>query len=130
MKTYEELDKEARSMGHRRFCAPLAVALVTELPFAIVHHKMMVLGARRDKLTGASYYGIMETLSKCGASFKTIPTPVGVKTNITLEGRLDKTKKYLIHYRGHIAAYVNGKLEDHTVGSRHRVREIIEVTCK
>ena len=50
------------------------------------------------------------------------------KTMTTVAKYLDPSKVYWIYTRGHVAAVINGKVEDWTEGRRHRVLNVCEIT--
>lgn len=128
MNTYSELREHAKKAGHSRFCTLIALSLLTDTPFDTVHHSVRARGWRGSKKVGMKMSYVLKAFGVFGASYKRIPVPKGVKTNITLKGRLDPNKKYLIEYSNHVAAYINGKIEDWSDDRRLRVRDIFEVS--
>lgn len=128
MKTYSEVRAYAVRTGHNKMCAPLAMALVSSESFDDCHEMLAILHHRPHKRTGTRYGGHADGLRQLGYNTKRHGIPHHIKTNITLAGKLDPTKRYIIEYSGHVAAYVNGKIEDWTEGRRYRVRGIVEIT--
>jgi len=128
MSTYWGLSEYSDGKGHRNQCAPIAVSLVSGVPFDEVHELLVENGSRESKTSFTRNTGAVEVLNTLGFKVQKIDIPKGIKTNITLEGRLPVEGKFLVTYRGHIAAVVGGKIEDWSVGRRIRVLEIYEVT--
>ena len=122
MSTYWGLSEYSDTLGHRNQCTPIAVSLVSGVHFDEVHDLLVENGSRLNKTSRTRNTGAVELLKVLGFNVEKIAIPKGVKTNITLEG------KFLVTYRGHIAAVVGGKIEDWLVGSRIRILEIYEVT--
>lgn len=126
--TYKALSEYSDAKGHRNQCVPIAVSLVSGVSFDKAHEMLIESGARISKTSLTRNTGAVEVLNTLGFEVKEIPVPKGVKTSTTLAGGLPKEGKFLVTYRGHIAAYVGGKIEDWLVGTRHRVLKVYEVT--
>lgn len=128
MNTYWGLSEYSDAKGHRNQCAPIALSLVSGIPFDEAHDLLVANGSRKSKTGFTRNTGVKEVLNTLGFKVQKVDIPKGIKTNITLEGRLPVEGKFLVTYRGHIAAVVGGKIEDWLVGRRIRVLEIYEVT--
>lgn len=128
MSSFQRIRDYAKGSGHHRMCAPIAMALTSGETFDDCHEMLTILGLRKGKRTGTTYEGHMKGLHELGFNTTRCLVPNHIKTNITLRGKLDPNKKYIIEYSGHVAAYVNGKIEDWSDGRRKRVIGIVEVT--
>lgn len=124
---FQKILDYAKARGHYRMCAPIAMALTTCESFDDCDEMLRLLGFRRDKRQGTMRSGIVSALRELGYHTRRYGVPSHIKTNITLKGKLDSNKKYLIEYSGHVAAYINGNVEDWSEGRRYRVTGIIEV---
>ena len=124
---FQKVSKRAMDNGHVKMCAPLAMSLVTGETFDDCHDMLNLLGYRPHKRTGTKNGKYSEGLHELGYNTKRHLIPHNIKTNVTLAGRLDPTKEYVIEYSRHVAAYSNGAIEDWTDGRRHRVLGIVEV---
>ena len=121
---YETVRECALSMGHKRFCAPLAMALVTGFDYMKCHDILVDRGYRHSG-TSTTKKEWVEVLPELG--FKLTKVRVSAKTNVTLQGTLNPDMKFLVAYRRHIAAYVGGKIEDWSEGKRNRIAFVTEV---
>jgi hypothetical protein len=117
----------AQKNGHKNFCTDAAITIASGVDFNRVHETQRKLGLRKSKTSSGSWE-YFKTLNFLGFDTKRIRVPVGAKTNRTLVGKLPKNKSFIVEYKGHVAAYVNGRIEDWSDGRCNRVRSIIEVT--
>ena len=127
---YKSISAYAKAKGHTRYCSPLAVALTTGVDFDTVHELLVSEGYRKGINNTTDAKGTTEVIPLLGFNVDRIDIPEGVKTAITLSKGLPAKGKYLICYRGHVGAYIDGELEDWTKGKRKRVKEIYHITCK
>jgi hypothetical protein len=126
--TYESLLAHAKRGGHTRCCGPIALSLISGESFDVSHHRLTHSGYRKSKRGGVTKKGVERTLNALGWVSTKIEVPTHIKTNRSLAGQLDPSKKYLVQYSNHIAVYVNGILEDWAEGNLKRVVGIVEMT--
>jgi len=126
--TYESLLAHAKSGGHTNCCGPIALSLISGESFDVSHHRLLYNGHRKSKTGGVTKKGVERTLNALGWVSTKVEVPAHVKTNRSLAGQLDPSKKYLVQYSNHIAVYINGILEDWSEGNLKRVVGIVEMT--
>lgn len=129
MAAYCYLNDKFLQEGERHYCAPLAVSLVSGVPATEVN-EMMIGEGFREKGKGTSLSGIETAMKNVGLKMKRIKKPVEAKTAKSVVKALDKNKKYLILFKGHIAALIGGELCDYYAGRRFKVIGIYEVGSK
>jgi len=127
MSRFNQVQEYAKGNGHSRACAPIAMSLVTGESFDVCHKVLEVMGYRPNKPRGTKSGGYMKGLHELGFNTRRHGIPSHIKTNITLKGKLNPNKEYIIEYQGHVAAYSNGVIEDWTDGRRFRVLGIMEI---
>jgi hypothetical protein len=122
---YNQISTYAKAAGHKRFCAPLAMSLVTGYDFDECHKLLTNWGYRKSK-TSATKVGWSKVLTQLGFTLTKVGRS-GIKTNVSLKGKLNPNKKFIVAYSRHIAAYVDGQLEDWSADKRNRIISIYEV---
>ena len=128
MNTYESLLAHAKRGGHTNCCGPIALSLISGESFDVSHHRLTHNGYRKSKRSGVKNGSVEAILDSLRWVSTKIEVPAHIKTNKSLAGQLDPSKKYLIKYSNHYAVYVNGTLEDWSEGNLKRVVGIMEMT--
>ena len=127
--TYKSCVAETKRKFDTNDCTVKALAIATNSPYIKAHAVLASLGRKRGRGVGALHwdYGVAEVaLKNLGYTAKTINVPA--KTIASLSNYLDPSKRYICTVRGHALAFVNGKVEDWSEGSKRRILKIQEVT--
>ena len=147
---YKIAKNAADSINETNDCGVKAVAIATNTPYKDVHAIMASLGRKRRKGTPWGVLsGALEQLGYRGLSFEKAPMQKRTKTvrfgtgagsvsflqekesyytMKTIHKALPKRGRYILHCSGHVAAFVNGKVEDWTEGRRHRVLRVMKIS--
>jgi len=121
--------KQQRRMGECNDCSVIAVSIAGRVPYNVAHKALKHEG-RKDGC-GAYMYQTLNALSSMGCKFYEMShgkQPNGSRWTATSIGRKFPRGYYLVSMRGHIAAMVNGKVEDWTEGRRNIVLSVFKVT--
>jgi len=112
----------------KQHCAPLAVSLVTGVPFNKVRARMEAHGRRRR--CGTPRWITFQVLSDLGFEYRMLDDlPLRCKTVSSLGKALSRRKlsRFLVFTRNHALAVVDGKVQDWTANRRHRVKFVFLV---
>jgi len=124
--TYEDTKTIAESLNESNDCSVKALTIVSDMHYSYIHAMFARFGRKHRKRTciiiTASVLRELEIfVVDVTANFK-------AKTVLTLARELPKEGRFLIWTRGHLLAYRNGKICDHTEGKTHRIIKIMKVT--
>lgn len=142
MKRFAKLNLESEARNERADCTVKAVALVTGLTYSECHEALADVG--RKNRQGLPYHFTRKAIQGLGFDVKDYypashsvssderegVIPVRIKTATTAERYLPSNGRFLLGMNGHIAAVVDGKLEDWTAGRRHPLIRLSEVVPK
>jgi len=120
---YQKKDSIAYSLGHRRYCGPIAVSVATGVSIKKVLDFYALHG--RKKTQGSHLWQHCSVLRELG--FKIVKIEKPAKTILTFGRVLDKNKTYLIRVRGHILCARYGQVHDWTNNRQHHIKEVYEV---
>jgi len=124
--TYEDTKAVAESLNESNDCSVKAVTIVSGIHYSCVHAMFARFGRKHRKrtciITTARVLRELEIfVVDVTANFK-------AKTIRTLARELPESGRFLIWTRGHLLAYRNGKICDHTEGKTHRIIKIMKVS--
>jgi len=121
--------KKQRMAGETNDCSVIAASIAGRVPYNVAH---AALKAQGRKARGGAYLGwTKNALKGMGCRVERVEAgkqPNGSRWTATSIGRKFPKGYYLVSYRGHIAAMVNGVVEDWTEGRRHVVESVWQVT--
>mgnify|MGYP001820831855 CR=1 FL=1 len=128
---YRQVCEASHEMGERNDCTVKAIAIVTRLPYALVHE----VARRRGRIPQRGLYcsDWLAVLGDCGFTHCTLPGSLHgykVKTIISAKKWLAKNLPYnraLVWSTRHVAAWSNCQIQDSRTHSRHKVHDIILV---
>lgn len=137
---FEMICNDSRSYNERNDCTVKALAIATGIDYLDAHTALKKQG--RGDRQGCMKPQQEKALNSVGYSIERLAryklTPSGRRCGVMKEYRgktmttvakyLDPSKVYWIYTSGHVAAVVNGKVEDWTEGRRHRVLDVCEIT--
>ena len=127
-KFYERAKKQ-RLSGEHSDCSVIATSIVCRVPY---NHAHKALASQGRRCGGGAY--LSWTLSAArGLGCKVDSIPFGKQKNgsgwtAASIGKRFPRGYYLVSMKGHIAALVNGEMQDWTDGRRHRVLSVYKVT--
>ncbi len=123
---YTDVYAEASRLRDTNCCALIAVAVLTGKSYEDVYDLFRAKGRRRGKGTyGYITRSVLRDLGYTLERLKRLP-----KTVNQCEAKLSKRGRFLIHTSRHALAMKNGKVHDHSRGSRRRPKEIYRVVRK
>jgi hypothetical protein len=109
-------------------CGVLALALLCDVSYARAHQVLSDLGRKHRK--GTSFPKMASAANELGYKFSNDCQPFELKTVGSLPytmSRKGMTGRYLVWATRHWAAYIDGRLEDWSKGSRKRVLAVYKV---
>lgn len=121
-------EREAlHAAGDDNFCVPVALGFVLGVPAHRVDAELRKAGLRRHR-KGVNPLDYRHWLQKLGCRLVTRYDPAAgcSRTAVSAEVNLPRGR-FLISYRGHVAALIDGQLHDWTRGTRKKVLQVIEV---
>ena len=127
MNNFEKVKNESFKANESNDCAVKAIAIACNVPYKVAHKALANLGRRNRR--GTLNSTIHTAIKQLGFNLECITFKVKAKTVTTLAAdRAVKDGFFVAFVRGHIAAIVNGQIEDWTEGKRHRVRLVYKIT--
>lgn len=133
--TYRHCLAESNSRNETNDCSVTALAITTGIRYDKAHKIMAMMGRKpgkgpacrvNGKRTYKSMHDTMRMAIKVAGRQAGIPeTPQGYTMNTI--GERYSHGSYLVFTRGHVAAVVDGVVEDWTKGRKHRVTHVIRV---
>lgn len=127
MNNFQKVKNESSKANESNDCAVKAIAIACNVPYKVAHKALANLGRRNRR--GTLNSTIHTAIKQLGFELECITFKVKAKTVTTLAAdRAVKDGFFVAFVRGHIAAIVNGQIEDWTEGKRHRIRLVYKVT--
>ena len=122
---YQKARTHAFCFNETNDCSVKAVSISCDVPYIVAHTALKKNG--RKKRRGAVTSTIRQSFIDLG--FKSEPIRTTAATVKTLENDPAVQKGYFVAMvNRHILAIVNGKIEDHSEGSRRRIMQVYKVT--
>ena len=115
----------------KRYCVPIALAILADKPAAEVSLDMIAKGARRYRQ--GSYQSDWQPYAEqvLGLNLKVVTSEIkraGGKTVRSVARILNPKNKYLIVVRGHVLAYSDGKIQDWSALRKNRLQAVYQVS--
>lgn len=126
--TYKTCQDAANAKKERNDCAVKAVAIATEVSYNTVHRVFANIGRRNGR--GVSFVQLKRAIEQFTGSdvkYKTILKPNGSRFTGKTIGQALPKGRYILIFRGHTAALVDGVIEDWTEDRKTRVLGYFEV---
>ena len=115
----------SRSVNEWNDCTVKAISIACDVPYKVAH-KALANEGRRNR---CGCYGHQQKAAIKALGFKVEMKDVTAKTMGTVaRDKAVQDGHFLVYVRAHVAAVVNGKVEDWTEGRRHRVISVYKVT--
>lgn len=103
------------TVGHRNSCAPVALAIIMNKPYAEINEALKLHGLRVNDNSGTYTWKLYDK----GWGFERVPYGHGM--TIAAFARLDLPGEFLIFVRGHVVAFVDGVLYNTIEKGRRQV---------
>lgn len=118
--SFQNASNSFRTNGDRSYCAPLALALVTGSDPEETNNKLIAAGLRRHQ-RGMSTFNMIRYLDQENVLHEEVNRFAIRSMTMTTVGRRFPTGIFLVFVRGHVAALIDGEVQDWTAGRRHKV---------
>ena len=130
MTTYKETSDISRSMNERRDCTVKALAITTGIKYERAHKVMKLMGRKDGR--GLKSPDLNTQIRKMQMAVKLCDRIVGTaqfpeRLTMNTVGERYPTGVWLVFTCNHVAALVNGHIEDWSEGRRNRVQWMIRV---
>lgn len=124
---FKEVKVRSSKMREHNDCAVRALAIAANKPYEEAHAIFKKHG--RKNRHGTPLTVIFRAASEVNPNvkYKSIRKPNGSRYTARTIGEALPKGNYIIHYNGHVAAMVNGCVEDWTDGRCHRVIAVFEM---
>lgn len=124
--------KEAREkFSEANDCSVIATSIAARVPYNEAHAALRAQG--RPNRRGSTVSQLLRALESLGCSLEEIDNPRqpnGSRYTMKTVGRLARRGYYIVLVRRHVAAVVNGDVEDWSTDHKHRVLKVWKVTKK
>lgn len=122
---FKKAHKFSCEANEHKDCTVKAIAITCDVPYKVAHKALANEG--RKPRCGSYRHQQARAIKALGFDLERIK--VTAKTMVKVKGDSAVSKGYYLAYvRGHVAAVVNGKVEDWTDGRRHRIQQVYKVT--
>ena len=146
---FDKLSEDPLAKKDRNNCTVMATSLLCDIPYNTAYNACRDVGRRKHN-HGMTYGEVNKVIKSLGFKLEEVSTRSrapwnGNKWTVDFEPRqpnghgytcksihklLPNKGKYLLCFRGHVCAYVDGKVEDWTNGRKHRVTKVWKITEK
>lgn len=124
---FQQVKVRSSKMRERNDCAVKALAIAASKPYEEVHSVFKKHGRRNRRGTPLHIIFRAAREYSPNVEYKPIRKPCGGKYTARTIGQALPKGNYIIHYNGHVAAMVDGMVEDWTDGRCHRVLAVIKL---
>jgi hypothetical protein len=129
MNKFTTVAAASNKMGESNDCSVKAVSIACRVPYNKAHDALKAEG--RQTRRGARPTQILRSVEALGCVHEGIINPRqpnGSRYTMSTIGKLCKRGYWMALVNGHIAAVVNGQVEDWTEGRRHQVLAVWKVS--
>lgn len=125
---YKQAASISESMNESNDCTVIALAIATESSYQDAHKVLSILGRKpRHGMNSRTIKTMMQIGAKMlGRVVDNTPT-YPTSTTMATVGERYPHGRWLVICRGHIAALVDGQVQDWTAGRKHRVKMMLRV---
>ena len=122
---YEQALGASHAYGERNDCTVIAAALLTDSTYEEAHLALELVGR---KPRGKLYYSATRMLDAIELLGCKVVDQKQLRPGVPVS-RLQNSMsgRFLLFMRGHVAAYVDGAVQDWTAGRRHRVTHVWQI---
>ena len=123
MNNWIKVKQQSEMMSEYNDCAVKAIAC--DVPYRVAHKALANEG--RSKRKGSSMFWILSAVKKLGYKMEAVETDAKTITTLPRDKALGKGH-YIAYVSRHVAAMVNGHVEDWSEGRRNRIITVYKVT--
>ena len=118
------------ALDEKNDCTVRAIAITTGEGYDMAHYAMEEHGRRKGK--GAQLYAMKDACEALGYEMLKLHRDKweDVAKTATTATKLQWPGRYIISFRGHVAAMVDGDIYDWVKGRRHRILDIYHIVKK
>jgi hypothetical protein len=130
MTTYRECQHISKSMNESKDCTVKGLAIATGIPYERAQEIMRYMGRRPNKgLKGGPNRRIIATMqTACKLAGRIVDSPqFPERLTMNTVGERYSKGTYMVFTSGHVAALVNGQVQDWSEGRRNRVKFLFKV---
>lgn len=128
MITFADCLSASSQIGERNDCTVKAIAIAGQFEYQKVHSALAARGRRKGNGTVPLVWE--RAMRDLGLTWtETTPRkPDGGQYTMKTIGRVFPKGRHIVQVNGHVAALVDGEVEDWTKGRQHRVTRVLTVT--
>lgn len=126
---YEQRVAASGKMGETNDCSVKAVSIACRVPYNVAHDVLRKMGRKHGR--GVRMVQIGAAMLELDCTFGTEKHPRqsnGSRWTAASIGRGYPRGYFIVEFRGHVAAMINGVVQDWTDGRRHQVTGVYRVT--
>ena len=122
-KLYGTVAAELKSTGDKRFCGPVAVAVLTGVSAKKAQSLLKARGRRKGQ--GTTVFAIKDAIKSQGLKLREAPNlKKRCRTIKTLERNISPRANLLVFTASHVLAVKDGVVQDWTTDRLHRIKRI------
>ena len=122
---FDKAQKFSQQANERNDCTVKAISIACDVPYKVAHKAL----ANEGRKPRCGSYRHQQARAIKALGFDLEPIKVTAKTMVKLKSDTAVDTGYFLAYvSGHVAAVVNGKIEDWTDGRRHRIQTVCKIT--
>lgn len=127
MPTFNDCLTESKQIGERNDCTVKAIAIAGGFPYLQVHEVLALNGRYRGHGCPRSVWEA--SMTQLGLTWtETRPRqPSGSRYTMKTIARAFPRGRHIVQVNGHVAALVDGKVEDWTDGRQYRVHRVLSI---
>lgn len=126
MPTFNDCLTESKALGERNDCTVKAIAIAGDLSYHQTHEMLSRKGRRRGHgCVTVQWEAAMRDLGLEWTETSRPRKPNGQGYTMKTIARAFPRGRHIVRVRGHVAALVDGKVEDWTEGRQHRVVRVL-----
>lgn len=129
MKKYKQVKAQSKKMREYNDCTVVATSIAARIPYNKAHD-MLRLRGRKDR-RGTNMMVMLDAVADAGCTIERITCPIqpnGSRYTAKTIGKAFPKGYFIIEYRGHVAAMINGEVQDWTDNRNHRVQNVFRIT--
>jgi hypothetical protein len=122
---FDKAHKLSQQANEYNDCTVKAIAITCDVPYKVAHKALANEG--RKSRCGSYWSQQVRAINSLGYALETVGHTAKTINQVKSD-RVVQNGYFLAYVRGHVAAVVNGKVEDWTDGRRHRIQKVFKVT--
>ena len=129
MERFDRVKKARERFGETNDCSVIATSIAARVPYNVAHAALKAQG--RNNRNGTTPARMLKALEALGCEWEQVTDPRqanGSRYTMKTIGQACRRGFYIVLVNGHVAAVVNGQVEDWTNDRRHHVRAYWKVT--